>query len=273
MTLQLLLLASNYSLFGKVIPALWFLQFEAQFALAGITADDTKLNRVISAVDSEILNSVYLIQSIKLIQYHPTLLGDQRPSQSLTCMRALAGDTVGESLLKSPWLGRLPNGTQTILTALSEDMAGLASVADKIIDLTNHSNINAVHVTPSTSDARVTQLEQQISQLTILAKYTKNDSPTSGISILLGDSEFYGILSQFLDPSQPTKNNKPTKIRHFIETTGQPVFSRPRRLSPQLLKIARQEFEFLMSQGIVRPSSSPRASREDAQPSTHGEKV
>ncbi|GBM78124.1 Retrovirus-related Pol polyprotein from transposon opus [Araneus ventricosus] len=277
-------------------------------------------------------------------------------------------------------MGRLPTSTQTILAALSEDLAGLATVADKISDLTNHSNINAVHVTPSTSDARVNQLEQQVTQLTTLVgelsstirqtrsrsrdrqfnygrsrsrdrfqkykepssadssnellllaangtkistfgrkrltldlnlrrtftwpfiianvnqptigvdflkhfnllvdvksgclidgitklttqgKYTNTDSLTSGISILLGDSEFYGILSQFpelTNPSQPTRNNKPTKVYHFIETTGQPVFSRPRRLSPEFLKIARQEFEFLMSQGIVGPSSSPWAS-------------
>ncbi|GBM78910.1 Transposon Ty3-I Gag-Pol polyprotein, partial [Araneus ventricosus] len=102
-----------------------------------------------------------------------------------------------------------------------------------------------------------------ITKLTTQGKYTNTDSLTSGISILLGDSEFYGILSQFpelTNPSQPTRNNKPIKVHHFIETTGQPVFSRPRRLSPELLKIARQEFEFLMSQGIVRPSSSPWAS-------------
>ncbi|GBN63852.1 hypothetical protein AVEN_191308-1 [Araneus ventricosus] len=102
-----------------------------------------------------------------------------------------------------------------------------------------------------------------ITKLTTQGKYTNTDSLTSGTSILLGDSEFYGILSQFpelTNPSQPTRNNKPTEVHHFIETTGQPVFSRPRRLSPGFLKIARQEFEFLMSQGIVRPSNSPWAS-------------
>ncbi|GBO33497.1 hypothetical protein AVEN_143951-1 [Araneus ventricosus] len=179
--------------FWKANPALWFVQLEAQFALAGITVDDTKFNHVISAVDSVILNSVsdiilrppdidkYTILKKRLIELHSeseaskirTLLqglelGDQRPSQLLTRMRALAGDTVGEPLLKSLWMGRLPNSTQTILAALSEDLAGLATVADKISDLTNHSNINAVHVTPSTSDARVTQLEQQVTQLTTL---------------------------------------------------------------------------------------------------------
>ncbi|GBL83456.1 hypothetical protein AVEN_48335-1 [Araneus ventricosus] len=112
-------------------------------------------------------------------------------------------------------------------------------------------------------DVKIGCLIDGITKLTTQGKYTNTDSPTSGISILLGDSEFYGISSQFpelTNPSQPTKNNKPTKIHHFIETTGQLVFSRPRRLSFELLKIPRQEFEFLMSQGIVRPSRSSWAS-------------
>ncbi|GFQ80213.1 uncharacterized protein TNCT_50311 [Trichonephila clavata] len=74
-------------------------------------------------------------------------------------MKALADDTVGEPLLKSLWLRRLPNNTQTILTALKEDLAGLASVADKVNDLANHLNIHSV--TPQTSDNRVAQLEKQ----------------------------------------------------------------------------------------------------------------
>ncbi|GFR29003.1 peptidase A2 domain-containing protein [Trichonephila clavata] len=48
-----------------------------------------------------------------------------------------------------------------------------------------------------------------ITKVTTQGKYTTTDSLTSGISILLGDSEFYDILSQFQDltnPSQPTKN-------------------------------------------------------------------
>ncbi|GBN09187.1 hypothetical protein AVEN_186928-1 [Araneus ventricosus] len=77
-------------------------------------------------------------------------------------MKALAGDNVDEPILKSLWIGRLPNSTHTILAALGEDLTDLATVAGKISDLTNHSNINAVHVTVSTSDARVTQLEQQV---------------------------------------------------------------------------------------------------------------
>ncbi|GFV92952.1 uncharacterized protein TNCV_1693451 [Trichonephila clavipes] len=62
-------------------------------------------------------------------------------------MRSLAGDNVGEPLLKSLWLGRLPNGTQTILAALNESLDQLATVADKINDLTFSQGINSVAAT------------------------------------------------------------------------------------------------------------------------------
>nr|XP_049464884.1 uncharacterized protein K02A2.6-like [Anopheles coluzzii] len=50
------------------------------------------------------------------------------------------------------------------------------------------------------------------------------------------------------------------KTFHRIETTGQPVYARPRRLSPDKLQAARAEFEHLLKLGICRPSSSSWAS-------------
>lgn len=47
---------------------------------------------------------------------------------------------------------------------------------------------------------------------------------------------------------------------HFIETKGPPVYSKPRRLSPDKLSIAKEEFQKLIEQGILRPSSSNWAS-------------
>lgn len=47
---------------------------------------------------------------------------------------------------------------------------------------------------------------------------------------------------------------------HFIETKGPPVAQKPRRLPPDKLRIARAEFEYMMAQGICRPSKSQWAS-------------
>ena len=91
------------------------------------------------------------------------------------------------------------------------------------------------------------------------------DIPTCpfGISTISGSSDYDTLLSQFPNVTNPfclAQNKKTPLVYHHIETTAPPVFSKPRRLAPEPLKAARQEFEFLMAQGIVRPSKSPLAS-------------
>lgn len=178
--------------FWKTSPALWFLRLESQFALANITSDLTKFNNVISCLDSDVLNSVsdilmkppttgkYDALKQRLISIHSesetskirTLLqglelGDQRPSQLLTRMRALAGDTVGEALLRSLWLARLPYSTQSVLAAFGEDnLSKVAEVADKISDLTSPSYVNSTNVIPQSSESATARLELQVAQLT-----------------------------------------------------------------------------------------------------------
>ena len=49
-------------------------------------------------------------------------------------------------------------------------------------------------------------------------------------------------------------------MTHHITTTGPPVSAQFRRLPPERLKAARQEFEHVLQQGIIRPSSSNWAS-------------
>ena len=49
-------------------------------------------------------------------------------------------------------------------------------------------------------------------------------------------------------------------VEHVIETTGPPVFAKPRRLDPDKHKVAEAEFRSLEAAGIVRRSISPWAS-------------
>jgi hypothetical protein len=46
-------------------------------------------------------------------------------------------------------------------------------------------------------------------------------------------------------------------VRHFVETSGRPVFAKARRLDPDKLKIAEAEFRSLEAAGSVRQSNSP----------------
>ncbi|XP_054720158.1 LOW QUALITY PROTEIN: uncharacterized protein LOC129229806 [Uloborus diversus] len=174
--------------FWKSNPNLWFLRLEAQFSLVHVTADETKFNYVVAAIDSDILSSVsdiivrppdtnrYETVKKRLIDLHSesefskirTLLqglelGDQRPSQLLMRMRTLGGDSVGEPLVKSLWLGRLPSGIQSLLAVLNEDLTQLASIADKIHDLMPQASISAAHVSSAPQNLA---LQVQIDQLT-----------------------------------------------------------------------------------------------------------
>ncbi|GFW78796.1 retrovirus-related Pol polyprotein from transposon opus [Trichonephila clavipes] len=81
-------------------------------------------------------------------------------------------------------------------------------------------------------------------------------------SILLtvdANISFKNILSEYQDLSNPSLISKSAShgTVHHIITTGPPVTARPRRLHPKLYDAVKVEFEFLLAQGIIRPSKSP----------------
>ena len=110
---------------------MWFAQVETQFALAGVTTEDTKFNYVAGNFDSkyaievrDILtsppdNGKYtklkseLIRRLSASQDQKTRrllereeIGDRTPSQFLRYLRGLAGTIFSDDSLRSLWLGR-----------------------------------------------------------------------------------------------------------------------------------------------------------------------
>ncbi|GFT52405.1 transposon Ty3-G Gag-Pol polyprotein [Trichonephila clavipes] len=80
-------------------------------------------------------------------------------------------------------------------------------------------------------------------------------------SILTVDANisFKNIVSEYPDLSNPSLISKSAShgTVHHIITTGPPVSARPRRLHPKLYDAVKVEFEFLLAQGIIRPSKNP----------------
>ncbi len=72
------------------------------------------------------------------------------------------------------------------------------------------------------------------------------------------NSEFGAILAEFPEVWKPGNGERPVKhgVTHHVATTGPPAHARPRRLAPEKLRVARQEFEHMLQLGIIRPSSS-----------------
>ncbi|GFU25265.1 retrovirus-related Pol polyprotein from transposon 297 [Trichonephila clavipes] len=86
-------------------------------------------------------------------------------------------------------------------------------------------------------------------------------SPIIALTILTVDANisFKNILSEYPDLSNPSLISKSAShgTVHHIITTGPLVTARPRRLHPKLYDAVKVEFEFLLAQGIIRPSKSP----------------
>ena len=52
-------------------------------------------------------------------------------------------------------------------------------------------------------------------------------------------------------------SNTTTDVRHVIKTHGKPVRSKVRRLSPEILKVAKKEIDRLLEAKIIRRGTSP----------------
>lgn len=80
------------------------------------------------------------------------------------------------------------------------------------------------------------------------------------VSTLKKSNNFYNILKEFVDVTKTTTKTDGNKVshsvRHYIETSGNAVASRPRRLAGERLEAAKAEVNLLLQQGIYRVSKS-----------------
>ena len=91
------------------------------------------------------------------------------------------------------------------------------------------------------------------------AKGTISHYASPSLSLLqCSNTEYDAILADFPFVTKPCTSTRPVKhtVTHHIRTTGPPIYARARRLTPDQLRIARQEFEHMMEQGIIQPSDS-----------------
>jgi hypothetical protein len=83
----------------------------------------------------------------------------------------------------------------------------------------------------------------------------------SSIKVPTGITRFHKLLDYFPDLIRPAGTQRPTPthntVHHIRTTPGPPVSAAPRRLAPDKLKIAKQEFESMLANGTARPSESP----------------
>lgn len=109
-------------------------------------------------------------------------------------------------------------------------------------------------------DIRNARLIDSSTSLTSVALVASNCACPQ-IKVVTGDSSFHKLLQEYPDITRPVGSSQERKCKHqtkhYIRTTpGPPVYARPRRLAPDRLKIAKQEFEEMERTGIARRSES-----------------
>lgn len=109
-------------------------------------------------------------------------------------------------------------------------------------------------------DLKRKKLIDTTTTLEVNAKIQTSDFPK--ISTIRQDVNLKHLIEEFKDLTIPSsqKQGKKLKVKHHIITNGQPVFAKARRLCPEKLKAAKNEFQYMLEKGICRPSSSEWAS-------------
>lgn len=99
-------------------------------------------------------------------------------------------------------------------------------------------------------------LQDNITKLTVSAVLVDDRSPT--LSTVYGNTPFHKLLVKYIDITKPQQGlvHLRHSVTHHIVTNGPPISARVRRLPPDKLKAAKSEFEFMVEQGICRPSKS-----------------
>ena len=88
---------------------------------------------------------------------------------------------------------------------------------------------------------------------------------TSGeqIKFIAGSSRYHTTLLDFpqiIGPADVPREHRHSTVHHIRTTPGPPAASRPRRLAPDRMRIAKSEFEEMPRIGTTRRSDSPWAS-------------
>ena len=107
-------------------------------------------------------------------------------------------------------------------------------------------------------DIKHSRLIDTTTQLRVQGMASQTTSPSTSFLPLQPTNIFTSIIAKYPAVFQPHFNIQPVlhDVTHHIQTSGPPTCAKARRLSPEKLAVAKQEFEHLLEQGIIRALSS-----------------
>lgn len=177
--------------FWKANVKLWIAQCDNAFRYSDIKSDETKYSALVANIDAEVLSHVSDIvlnppdngkydclckrlisefedsetQKIKklLNELH---LGDERPSHLLRKMKELAGNKITDDFLQNLWLQRMPSHIQAVLSASSEPLEKLATIADKVSEVASPTPICSTTNPAVSNQITIENLAKKVDELT-----------------------------------------------------------------------------------------------------------
>ncbi|GFT69844.1 transposon Tf2-9 polyprotein [Trichonephila clavipes] len=203
-------------------------------------------------------------------------LGDRRSSELLRVMRRRAeSHSVPDDLMLELFQQHLPTRVHSILAAISPlTLEKAAEVADRVMEVTpiakfrrsrsRSRNRNLPFHKRNRSKSKT--YEQCWYHYKFGSAAQKCHPPCNSrihsIKTVSGDSVYHELLRKFPDITKPPRTDQEIKhsVVHYIETNSRPVTAKARRLAPDRLRIAKAEFENMITLGHMRPSKSNYAS-------------
>lgn len=189
--------------------------------------------------------SIYLVYKGAEMSLYPSTLGDRRNRQPLTSQAAVNGSAIynwaEKSILIDLSLGRT---FRWIFIIVDVKFAILG------VDFLQFFNL--------TVDMRQHQFQDTETHLHVQGIVTQGSKLMLLQPPSISLTRWEALLRRLPTPTKPSfyAESPQQSITHFIETTGPAVFTGPRRLGLEKLKVARDGFEHILELGVVRPSSS-----------------
>jgi hypothetical protein len=109
-------------------------------------------------------------------------------------------------------------------------------------------------------DCRNQKLIDNTTTLSTPALSACSSENISSVKVISGTTVFHDILKAFPEVTHPAGVQRVAKhstVHHIRTTPGPPIHCTPRRLAPDKLKIAKEEFAAMMKSGTARASESP----------------
>ena len=108
-------------------------------------------------------------------------------------------------------------------------------------------------------DCRRQRLVDPLTNISVSAPTQNSGHELLSVKTFMGDTKYLDLLRRYPEITRPAGSEQVPNhnTKHYIRTTsGPPVSSRPRRLAPDRLRIAKKEFEEMLANGTARRSES-----------------